>query len=111
MRVSNDTSQPAKVTIHLRPSRSLLRSKGDTTAVIPANSQTTVMVPVNAVGSGDIDVKVSMKNALGQPVGSSSTVHMRVRANWESWFTCTPWSPCGDLRRVSNGKSTNTGAL
>ena len=30
------------------------------------------MVPVNAVGSGDIDVKVSMKNALGQPVGSSS---------------------------------------
>ena len=87
VRVSNDTSQPAKATIHLRPSRSLLRSKGDTTAVIPANSQTTVMVPVNAVGSGDIDVKVSMKNALGQPVGSSSTVHMRVRANWESWFT------------------------
>ena len=87
VRISNDTSQPAKVTIHLRPSRSLLRSKGDTTAVIPANSQTTVMVPVNAVGSGDIDVKVSMKNALGQPVGSSSTVHMRVRANWESWFT------------------------
>lgn len=87
VRVSNDTSQPAKVTIHLRPSRSLLRSKGDTTAVIPANSQTTVMVPVNAIGSGDIDVKVSMKNALGQPVGSSSTVHMRVRANWESWFT------------------------
>lgn len=87
VRVSNDTSQPAKVTIHLRPSRSLLRSKGDTTAVIPANSQTTVMVPVNAVGSGDIDVKVSMKNSLGQPVGSSSTVHMRVRANWESWFT------------------------
>lgn len=87
VRVSNDTSQPAKVTIHLRPSRSLLRSKGDTTAVIPANSQTTVMVPVNAVGSGDINVKVSMKNALGQPVGSSSTVHMRVRANWESWFT------------------------
>lgn len=87
VRVSNDTSQPAKVNIHLRPSRSLLRSKGDTTAVIPANSQTTVMVPVNAVGSGDIDVKVSMKNALGQPVGSSSTVHMRVRANWESWFT------------------------
>ena len=87
VRVSNDTSQPAKVTIHLRPSRSQLRSKGDTTAVIPANSQTTVMVPVNAVGSGDIDVKVSMKNALGQPVGSSSTVHMRVRANWESWFT------------------------
>ena len=87
VRVSNDTSQPAKVTIHLRPSRSRLRSKGDTTAVIPANSQTTVMVPVNAVGSGDIDVKVSMKNALGQPVGSSSTVHMRVRANWESWFT------------------------
>ena len=87
VRVSNDTSQPAKVTIHLRPSRSLLRSKGDTTAVIPANSQTTVMVPVNAVGSGDIDVKVSMKNALGQPVGSSSTVHMRVRANWENLFT------------------------
>ena len=87
VRVSNDTSQPAKVTIHLRPSRSLLRSKGDTTAVIPANSQTTVMVPVNAVGSGDIDVKVSMKNSLGQPVGSSSTVHMRVRANWENLFT------------------------
>lgn len=87
VRVSNDTSQPAKVTIHLRPSRSLLRSKGDTTAVIPANSQTTVMVPVNAVGSGDIDVKVSMKNALGQLVGSSSTVHMRVRANWENLFT------------------------
>ena len=87
VRVSNDTSQPAKVTIHLRPSRSLLRSKGDTTAVIPANSQTTVMVPVNAVGSGDIDVKVSMKNSLGQLVGSSSTVHMRVRANWENLFT------------------------
>lgn len=87
VRVSNDTSQPAKVTIHLRPSRSLLRSKGDTTAIIPANSQTTVMVPVNAVGSGDIDVKVSMKNSLGQPVGSSSTVHMRVRANWENLFT------------------------
>lgn len=87
VRVSNDTSQPAKVTIHLRPSRSLLRSKGDTTVVIPANSQTTVMVPVNAVGSGDIDVKVSMKNSLGQLVGSSSTVHMRVRANWENLFT------------------------
>ena len=39
VRVSNDTSQPAKVTIHLRPSRSLLRSKGDTTAVIPANGK------------------------------------------------------------------------
>lgn len=89
VRLSSSLDQDATVTIHLDPSSVRLQADNDVTVTVPAHEEKTITVPVRAVGSGDVEVTVSLHADDGTAVGTPITLHTRVRADWESVGTRT----------------------
>ncbi|QCX47473.1 hypothetical protein EBF03_08810 [Arcanobacterium haemolyticum] len=85
--VTNGYDFPVEVTVTLRTPDSRLRALSPTKVTVPAKSTAQAMVPVEAWGSGDLDIEARLSNDAGLTVGESSSVHVRVRANWENWGT------------------------
>ncbi|QOR45655.1 DUF6049 family protein [Trueperella pecoris] len=84
IQVTNDFPDPVTVTVHLNVPDNRLRAPQPVEVTLPASSTTIVSVPVEAHGSGNLDVEVRLTNAAGTPVGSSEVLHVRVRADWEN---------------------------
>ena len=83
--VRNDLPWPVSVELHVRPSDPRLEVEAVTPAVIPADTNTRVKVPVSArVGSGEVDLGLSLYSPTGVPIGQSDTVRVAVRAEWET---------------------------
>ncbi|WP_194784976.1 DUF6049 family protein [Actinomyces haliotis] len=87
VRITSSLDQDVTVRIHLVPSAQRLQADADTTVTVPASGEVTSKVPVTAVGSGDVDLTIEVLAADGTPVGTPTTVHMRVRADWENLGT------------------------
>lgn len=51
---------------------------------LPGNSRTTVRVPVNAVGSGNVWMSVRVMDERGHLIATSPAFEVRVRADWEN---------------------------
>lgn len=81
--IANEFSQDATVTVELESNSSFLITKKTATAEIPAHSDKTVLVPVEAIGNQDVDVNVTLINSEGDEVGQPETITVRVRAGWE----------------------------
>jgi hypothetical protein len=71
------------LTVELRPKTIALRVEGTATVDIPAGKTATARIPVHALANGQFDVDVVLSNALGQQVGTSARLNMRIRAEWE----------------------------
>lgn len=84
VRIVSSLNQDATVRVRLVPSSTRLQAPQVVEVAVPANSQATAMVPVKAVGSGNVDVTIELLAEDGTVVGVPATVHMRVRADWES---------------------------
>ena len=84
LRIVSDLDQAATVRVHLVPSSTRLQIDHDVTVTVPAQGQTTVMVPIKAVGSGDVDLSIELLAADGTAVGTPMTMRTRVRASWET---------------------------
>lgn len=84
LRIVSDLDQAATVRVHLVPSSTRLQIDHDVTVMVPAQGQTTVMVPIKAVGSGDVDLSIELLAADGTAVGTPMTMRTRVRASWET---------------------------
>ncbi|MFC7403904.1 DUF6049 family protein [Georgenia alba] len=82
--VRNDLPSDATVQVSLESSDDLLQANGPVTVTVPSESQAAAEVPVTAVGSGDVTVRVQLLTPDGQPIGTPSELEMRVRADWES---------------------------
>nr|KEP23550.1 hypothetical protein DA06_07380 [Georgenia sp. SUBG003] len=82
--VRNDLSTDATVQVALEPSDQRLQVPGPVTLTVPARSQSSVTVPVRAVGSGDVNVSVELLNAEGRPVGTPADLRVRARPDWEN---------------------------
>lgn len=113
VRLVNDLDQEVTVLIHLEPSSTRLQATQDVTATVPAHGDAAVSVPVTAVGSGDVDVEVRILAPDGTTVvGAPSTVHMRVRADWETVGTTAVGAVlalmllAGIIRTVRRGRRT-----
>ncbi|MBM7824459.1 hypothetical protein JOD55_000286 [Arcanobacterium pluranimalium] len=86
-RITNPFSSPIQVTVHLKAPDSRIFAPQPVKVVIPAKSTTNVSVPVEARGSGNLKVALSITNDAGTSVGMPLEVNMRVRATWESTGT------------------------
>ncbi|VEG28794.1 DUF6049 family protein [Actinomyces howellii] len=84
IRITSSLDQDSTVTVQLRPSSTRLQAPQTVTVTVPAHGEAIASVPVKAVGSGDVDVAIVLRSPQGTEVGVPASVHMRVRADWES---------------------------
>lgn len=87
VRVRNSLPWPVNVEVTLLPGDPRLRVTSSSTATIPANSSSTVEVPVTAIGSGDIRVTYKVSTPSGTILDDSQKVLVRMRAGWEDAAT------------------------
>lgn len=87
VRVRNSLPWPVTVNVTLLPSDPRLRVTSTSTATIPANSSSTVEVPVTAIGSGDMRVTYKVSTPSGTVLDDSQKVLVRMRAGWEDAAT------------------------
>ncbi len=87
LRIQSSLDQDVTVRIHLKPGSTRLQASKDVTVTVPAHGQASATVPIKAVGSGDVNVHITVLAADGTPVGTAVTLHTRVRADWESLGT------------------------
>lgn len=84
VRIVSSLNQDATVRVRLVPSSTRLQAPQEVEVTVPARGQVTASMPVEAVGSGDVDVAIELLAEDGTVVGVPVSVHMRVRADWES---------------------------
>lgn len=83
--IRNDLPWPVTVDLSVASTDLRLDVQQVTPAVIPANTSTRVKVPVSArVGSGEVDLRLSLASRAGVSIGDSQTVRVAVRAEWET---------------------------
>ena len=87
VRVRNSLPWPVNVEVTLLPGDPRLRVTSTSTATIPANSSSTVEVPVTAIGSGDIRVTYKVSTPSGTVLDDAQKVLVRMRAGWEDAAT------------------------
>lgn len=84
--IRNDLASPVTVVLHAEPSNARLVVEKNITLTIEQASQSRAYIPVTArVGSGSVELKVSLTNQNGSPVGQVHMIPVRVRADWEAW--------------------------
>ncbi|WP_308807210.1 DUF6049 family protein [Actinomyces sp. 594] len=114
VRIVSSLDQDVTVTVHLESSSTRLQIAKDVTVTVPARGQATASVPVTAVGSGDVDLTIQLRSDDGASVGTPSTVHLRVRADWENVGTrilsaaLVVLLVAGIVRTVRRGRRTAT---
>ena len=83
--VRNDLPWPVTVELHASPTDPRLDVKPVTETVVQANSTTRAKVPVSArVGSGEVDLRLSLFSPTGVPIQDQQSVRVAVRAEWET---------------------------
>ncbi|MGC5627802.1 DUF6049 family protein [Georgenia sp. Z1344] len=83
VRVVNDGETDARVTVVVDPDDPRLEAPEGVEIVVPAGGQETALVPVSAIGSGDLPVQVRLVTPDGDQIGDAATIVVRVRAGWE----------------------------
>jgi hypothetical protein len=83
--VRNDLPWPVTVQLFASPSDPRLEVKPMIETVVQANSTTRVKVPVSArVGSGEVDLRLSLYSPTGVQIQAEQSVRVAVRAEWET---------------------------
>lgn len=81
--INNAFSQDVEISVRLESNSSFLITTKPITADLPAQSETTILIPVEAIGNRDVDVVVHLETESGQQIGAPQTISVRVRAGWE----------------------------
>ena len=84
VRIVSSLDQDATVHVRLISDSQRLQIPNTASVEVPAGGEGTAKLPVTAVGSGEVNLTVQVLAADGTPVGQPSTVHLQVRADWES---------------------------
>ncbi|WP_226533890.1 DUF6049 family protein [Microbacterium paraoxydans] len=83
--VRNDLPWPVTVQLFVSPTDPRLDVKPMTETVVQPNSTTRVKVPVSArVGSGEVDLRLSLYSPTGVQIQGDQTIRVAVRAEWET---------------------------
>lgn len=85
--ISNPLGVPVNVQVHLRPRDHRLRMIRPAEVTLAPKQSTSVLIPVKAVGSGDLPVEVTLAAPSGKEIGTPQTIKIRVRADWENTGT------------------------
>lgn len=81
--IHNAFTQEVTVSVRLATDSSFLKTSKPVVAQLPPESETSILIPVEAIGNRDVDVAVHLENSEGQQVGAPQTITVRVRAGWE----------------------------
>ncbi|MER7797079.1 DUF6049 family protein [Microbacterium sp. NPDC096154] len=82
--IRNDLPYPVTVTLRTQPTDPRLDVADELTVTAGARSSTAVQVPVEArVGSGEVDIDLTLVSPTGELIGAPQTVEVTVRADWE----------------------------
>lgn len=82
--VLNALPYPVTVIVSADPSNGRLVVDESVTASIPAESRSTVQVPITAgVGRGEVTIAISLTSPTGVPVGRTVYISGNVQADWE----------------------------
>lgn len=82
--VLNALPYPVTVVVSAAPSNGRLVVDDSVTATIPAESRSTVAVPITAgVGRGEVTIAISLASTTGVPVGRTVFITGNVQADWE----------------------------
>lgn len=117
VRIVSTLDQDATVHVRLISDSQRLQIPETATVEVPARGEGTAKMPVTAVGSGEVNLTVQVLAADGTPVGRPSTVHLQVRADWESVGTAVIGVGLllilvvGVVRTVRRGRRTTRTAL
>ncbi len=84
LRVANALDQPVTVDVRLRPSDARLVAGQTVEVQIPAGGEETVQIPVHGVQTADVAAAVELLTPDGVLLDDSTTVTVKVRAEWES---------------------------
>lgn len=83
--IRNELPWPVNVNLTVSPSDPRLEVQSVTPAQIPGNTTTRVKVPVSArVGSGELNLRLSLSSPTGIGIAQDQTVRVAVRAEWEN---------------------------
>lgn len=83
--VRNDLPWPVTVQLFASPSDPRLEVKPMIETIVQANSTTRVKVPVSArVGSGEVDLRLSLYSPTGVQIQGEQSIRVAVRAEWET---------------------------
>jgi hypothetical protein len=83
LRVATTLDQDVHLRLRLEPSDSRLVADEQVDVLIPAGGEATVQVPVHGVQSADVSARVVLTTRDGVVVDDSTTLEVRVRAEWE----------------------------
>lgn len=87
VRVRNDLPLDVTVKVTLLPSDARLRISHSSEVTLLAGAVSTVTVPVEAIGSGDVEVTYRITTPDGSVLEDSRKVLVRLRAGWEDAIT------------------------
>jgi hypothetical protein len=109
--VTNSLDVDLTATVRLDSRSPILRIDDSPEVTLTAGTSTQVLVPVTAVSSGNVVVRVSLVNADGATLTSSSEYSLRIRAAWGDLFTVIMAGAglallvAGTIRTIRRGKA------
>lgn len=84
LRIDSTLSQEVNVVVRAESNNQRLQAEREVTVMVPPNGQGTAAMPINAVGSGDASLLLSVDTPDGTHIGTPFTLNARVRADWEN---------------------------
>lgn len=90
--VSNTLEEAVTVQVGLETDDTRLTATDTVVVTLDPGATTTVRIPVRAAAAADLEVRVLLTTASGQPVGSPDTLQVRIRPDWENWMV---WGSVG----------------
>lgn len=87
LHITNPFPVPVNVTVKVKAPDSRLEIPAAVSAQLRAGTTTTVAIPVQAHGSGNLQLEVHIVNKNGHEVGAPASINMRIRASWENTGT------------------------
>ncbi len=84
IQVVNSLDQDVTLDVRLRPSDGRLVARQTVTITVPARGEATAAIPVHGVQSADVTAAVELYTPTGVLVDDSTSLNVRVRAEWES---------------------------
>jgi hypothetical protein len=80
----NDLNSPVIVTLEVQPKTGILAVEKPLTKLeIAGNSSRRVVVPVQSLANGTVQVQFTLSSVYGEPIGQIVTIPVTIRAGWE----------------------------
>lgn len=84
IRVTNGLPVAVDAVVTLDPPDARLTAPHSVQVTVPAHGEAVARVPVEAAGSGNLEVRVELATPGGTRLGATETFQIRVRADWET---------------------------